>query len=464
MNNEARKEVNRREFLNRFSSVAGATALGGAAWAAAPRLAQADDAAKGTIPDTPVKFGWMSFTSGPGAALGQPMLQGFMLAKEEIEAEGGLLGKRGIEVIGANEAAGTAANVKEFRRMKLQDDIQFFMGLVSSGNSLAMAPVAEELEVPSLLVDGCTDALFEKEVTRPKNTFRITNLNSADAISGMIMAARAWPEVKRISHIHPDFAFGRFEFIHSRIAGEKLFGGSEVVSEGWPKLFETDFTPFITKALSAKPDLIVTSCWGPDYQAFYKQGLRFGLFDKAKVVANLALGTPPHLLDNDHPDGIVAGVHGNYHFTHPPGDQWPLNKQFVERYHKRWKEYPNFEAEGAYTGLYMLKAAIEKANRLVGGWPDRDAIIAMLEGLVIAAPSGYVYIRPGDHQAFKDIAVGFSKKIPEYPFPVWDPDTVEVFPVRNITAPPDWPMPGDGHNDPSRVYNWISTTWPTINA
>ena len=64
------KEVNRREFLNRFSSVAGATALGGAAYAAAPRLARADEAAKGTIPDTPVKFGWMSFTSGPGAALG----------------------------------------------------------------------------------------------------------------------------------------------------------------------------------------------------------------------------------------------------------------------------------------------------------------------------------------------------------------------------------------------------------
>ena len=79
----------------------------------------------------------------------------------------------------------------------------------------------------------------------------------------------------------------------------------------------------------------------------------------------------------------------------------------------------------------MLKAAIEKANKLVGGWPDREAIIAMLEGLVIAAPSGYVYIRPGDHQAFKDIAVGFKQEdAPDYPFPVWDPDTVEVFPVK----------------------------------
>ena len=457
-------KVNRRDFLNSFTTAAGATALGAASYVAAPRLAKAATTTKGRVSDKPVKMGWTSFTSGPGAALGKPMLQGFQLAKDEINAEGGFLGKRKIEVVASNEAAGTANNVKELKRMKLQDDIEFFMGIVSSGNSLAMAPVAEELGVPTFFIDGCTDALFEKTINNPKNVFRVTNLVSVDAISCMIKAASAWPGVKRISHIHPDFAFGRFEFLHARVAGEKLFGGSEVVSEGWPKLFETDFTPFITKALSAKPDMIVTSCWGPDYKAFYKQGLRFGLFDKVKVVANLALGTPPHMLENDHPDGVISGVHGNYHFTHPSGEKWPLNAQFVQRYFKRFKEYPNFEAEGAYTGMYLLKAAIEKANTLVGGWPDREAIIAMLEGSVIAAPSGYVYIRPGDHQAMKDVPVGISKKTSEYPFPVWDPESVEIFPVQSITAPPDWPLPGDGHNDPSRAYNWIKTTWPTTNT
>jgi len=76
---------------------------------------------------------------------------------------------------------------------------------------------------------------------------------------------------------------------------------------------------------------------------------------------------------------VIAGVHSNYHFTYPGGDKWPLNKTFVEKYHARFNEYPNFQAEGAYTSTYMLKAAIDKANKLAGGWPEDDAIVTMLE-------------------------------------------------------------------------------------
>ena len=72
---------------------------------------------------------------------------------------------------------------------------------------------------------------------------------------------------------------------------------------------------------------------------------------------------------------------------------------------------------------------------------------------------------PGsDHSGFKPTAVGFSKNVPEYPFPIWDPDTIIVQDVRNVTAPPNWPRPGEGHNDPSATYNWIKTTWPTRSA
>jgi hypothetical protein len=73
---------------------------------------------------------------------------------------------------------------------------------------------------------------------------------------------------------------------------------------------------------------------------------------------------------------VLAGCHANYFFTHPAKGRWPINDSFVERYHKRWNEYPSFEADGAYTALYLLKAAVEKANGLVGGWPEDDAIIA----------------------------------------------------------------------------------------
>src|SRR5207244_5430248 len=117
-----------------------------------------------------------------------------------------------------------------------------------------------------------------------------------------------------------------------------------------------------------------------------KQALRYGMFQKAKFASMLAFGVAPHAIGKDHPEGVIAGVHSNYHFTYPDGDRWPYNKSFVEKYHKRFSEYPNFQAEGGYTATYILKAAIEKANHLTGGWPEDDGAIAMLEGRLNSSP------------------------------------------------------------------------------
>jgi len=179
----------------------------------------------------------------------------------------------------------------------------------------------------------------------------------------------------------------------------------------------------------------------------------------ALFATTLALGVAPHALGKDHPEGVIAGVHSNYHFTYPGGDKWPLNKTFVEKYHARFNEYPNFQAEGAYTSTYMLKAAIDKANKLSGGWPEDDAIIALLEGMMMAGPAGYVYIRPDNHQGYKDALIGFSKNVPEYPFPILDPARIITIPIRSITAPPGWPK-----GEPTSTYTWIDKTWPTIKA
>src|SRR5207302_493658 len=89
-----------------------------------------------------------------------------------------------------------------------------------------------------------------------------------------------------------------------------------------------------------------------------------------------------------------------------------INTDFVGRYYARWKEYPNFQAEGAYTGLHILKSAIEKANKLTGGWPDDEAIISQLEGLSYAGPRGYGYTRADNHRAHKH-AMPCASKTPD---------------------------------------------------
>jgi branched-chain amino acid transport system substrate-binding protein len=456
--------IARREFLSKLGVTVGAAATGAAAGSITSSLVNAASPApgiKGSIPDKPYLTAHMTFLSGPLTVMAEPSVKGHILAAEEINAQGGLLGKRKIETLRADEAAGVDGNVKEMRRLKLQEKIDLFTGIISSGNTPAMGPVAEELQLLTIFADGCTDFLFDKVVTEPKYIFRISAIQSADGITCAVGAATAWPEARKFAHIHPDYSYGRNAFDHFSVAIERLLPGSTVVSQAWPKLGTTDFTPHITKAIASGADCLVTSCWGGDYVALYKQGLRLGLFERMKVATCQGFSNTPHSIGKDHPQGVLMGVHANYFFTNPnPGSRWPANQRFVQAYFKRWEEYPPMEAEVGYTCLYLLKIAVEKANKLVGGWPDDEAIISQLEGLGWESPAGYIYIRPDNHQGYKDAVTGFSKNVAEYQFPIWDPDRIITIPIRNITAPANWPKPGTSHNDVTSAYNWIKTAWP----
>ena len=455
-------DLDRRDFLTGLGVTLGAATLGELA---VTGVGEAQDAAKGRIPEAPVKFGHITIQSGPGAILGQPSLKGHTLAADEINAAGGLLGKRKIETLTADEAAGPEATVKEVKRMKLSERIDYFSGVIAAHNQLAVGPVVEELKLLTIMTEGCIDKLFEVEVPNPQYLFGMTNILSADGVTTALAIAKAWPEVKRIAVINPDYAFGRWFQLHFDAAREKLLPGSEIVSEAWAPLGTVEFSAHIGKTIAAKPDVVVTSMWGGMYVAFYKQALRHGLFNRARLAGNINFGVVPEAIGKDHPEGALAGVHSNYHFTYPPGNRSAINKRFVERYVQRWNEYPSYAAEAAYTGLYLFKTAVEKANRQAGGgWPEDGAIIKQLEGLSIEAPAGVVTIRKEDHRAFKDVKVGFSKNLPDYPFPVWDPERILTIPVATMTAPPTWPKPGKGHNDPSATVNWIKTTWKKAGA
>src|SRR5499427_9269996 len=127
------KQFRRRDFLSTLGVTVGAAAGAGAGLRASgilpPRLARAA-APVGNIPDKPFRTGHMTFLTGPAAVLGQPSLKGHTLAAEEINAKGGLLGKRKIETVTADEAAGIDAAVKEMRRLKLTENIDLFSGVI----------------------------------------------------------------------------------------------------------------------------------------------------------------------------------------------------------------------------------------------------------------------------------------------------------------------------------------------
>src|SRR5260370_40410718 len=120
--------------------------------------------------------------------------------------------------------------------MKASEKIDFFTGITSSGNTPALGPVAEELKLLTIFVDGCTDFLFDKAVPNPHYIFRITNIQSADGATCAVAVAQTWPDIKRVAHIHPDYSDGRNAFDHFGLLLKKLLPKPEVASERWPKL------------------------------------------------------------------------------------------------------------------------------------------------------------------------------------------------------------------------------------
>lgn len=467
--------VSRRQFLRGLLGglVAGGILGAGITYVAAPELLRRQITGQPSprpgpftaVPSSPLKLGIQTFFRGGGAVLGEPIYRGAVLAAEEINEAGGILGRK-IEWVARDEGS-PEDSVKEYRRLVQEDKIDFYVGITSSGNSPAIGPVAEELGVITLFADGCTDFLFEQAVKNPRFVFRITNIQSADGIAAAVGAIKYLDLMKkdkvRVAHIHPDYAYGRNAHAHISVVLEKVLGRDRVeyVYEGWPPLFQlTDFSPYISQIAASRPDFVATSLWGGDFVNFYKQALGYGLFSRAKLVTTLSHGAKPQAVGTDYPDGNIAGCHANYYFLYPPYDTYPINKSFVERYYKRWNEYPNFEAEGGYVAVYLYKNAVEKASKLRGGgWPGVDEIITALEGMSIYGPAGPLYIRarqPNKHQGYKDGVIGISRADPRYGFSIIaDP---LVIPISRITVPEGW----EGSPDPKAgtlAYSWIRSTW-----
>jgi branched-chain amino acid transport system substrate-binding protein len=393
-------------------------------------------------PTTPIKIGAQYLFRGGGAVLGLPGAYGLRMAVKEINDAGGVLGRK-VELLERDEGA-TDATVAEFRKLVLEDKIDYYFGLISSGNTPAVGPEAEQNRILTIFTDGCTDILFEQAVPNPKYVFRITNIQSSDAFTAAAGGVRilfdtgAVPKNAKVAGIHPDYAYGRLIHDFGTTMLKKMVPDVEILPPQFVPLFQvTDFSAQITAIAAQKPDVLLTSLWGGDYINFYKQALGYGLFKQAKFITTLGFGGSPQTVGKDHPPGHIMGVHANYWFTHPDWTTWPINKTFSEKFYQMWNEWPSFEGEGAYVSGLMWKSAIEKASSLVGGYPDHTEVIPILENMGFYGPAGYVWFRKQNHQGYKNAVTGVGGEDPTYPFATMT--EVISIPIEKVSASAEYP-------------------------
>ena len=352
----------------------------------------------------PIKIGLLYSLSGLAAVYTEGTVIGHQIAAEEINAKGGIRGRK-IEYVVRDDKLKPGEAVKEFRRMVTRDNVDFVMGVISSGVALAVSEVAKEMKVLFVDTIAQTSALTEEQ-GHPYVVRTNTNSTIIGRTAALAAAKGPW---KSFYFIGPDYEWGHvvnndfWEFIQRKKPGVSKVG------DLWPKLGERDFSSHITTILNAKPDAVFSSLWGGDLIAFIKQAQTYGFFDKVQFIStgagDLDILKP---LGPEMPDGIMATFFYAFDW-HPVKEQ--ENKAFVAKFKERAGYEPKSGDIIGYVSTYMLAQAIEKA-----GGPGTDGLIKALRGAKFETLLGDAVIRDFDGQGTFGYNTGITYTHPNYPF------------------------------------------------
>lgn len=396
------KKITRREFL-KYSGIAGAAVATG------PLLVGLDrgPCSKALAAKPPIKIGGIYSLSGVVAAWGAAARQGSMMAVSEINASGGILGRK-VVLRFEDDCVSGEVGVRKARRLVLDWKADFLHGFNSSGVALAVVPSLPKLKrmvlIPCAASPRVTTEAFNKYV------FRV-HPNCYQIGAGAAAIAAQMP-YKKWTVIGPDYSYGWDSwgaFITHLTKRRPDVEPMDV--QAWPKFATGDYTSYILKLIAAKPDAVYSSLWGGDFVTFCKQAKRYGFFEKVGAFmtpAGLALDSFSALAikkgsRSEMPEGLYTAAHG-YWFQHPDTEK---NKKWVENFEAMWGQPPHIVAHDAYGLIYAYKKAIEKA-----GTTETDTVIGAMEGISFETPGYDRVIRKEDHQAISDVPWGVTRKDP----------------------------------------------------
>ncbi len=369
----------------------------------------------------------VTFFSGSGGVVGGPSVNSARLVIDEINHAGGIDGVP-ITARYVDESGGSTKNVAEFR--SLAPDVAAIVGYVSSGDCLAVAPIADQLARLTIFSDCTTNALFEGHSY--KWVFRTQPPASANALAMALYIAKTHPHLASIAGINQDYAFGRDQWKYFSEAMQVLEPGVKVGTSLFPALFSGQYTSEISRVLSGSPALVYSSLWGGDVVALIQQGIAQGLFQQSLVA--LALGTQGGIEGlKALPAGVIVGSEHSY-LLHPGKIANPKLAAFIASYRKRFGEYPAstypFTIRRSILALRDAYAAAISKNG--GAWPSSSQVADALAGLEVKTLLGTMLIRT-DHQATYDEQVGISVKSADFPFTVFN--DIVTFPAAMIMPP-----------------------------
>jgi branched-chain amino acid transport system substrate-binding protein len=360
----------------------------------------------------PIKVGMPIPLSGPPALFGDPASKGAQMYVDELNAKGGVLGRK-VELIVRDSKADANEAVRVAREMILKDNVDFLVGTLTSAEGPAVSVVAKENKIVFIAPIPKTDQLTAADKLHPY-VFRIAANTTMEGRSAAEIVAK-WP-VTKVATIAFDYAYGQDVTKAFVEHIKKIKPSVQIVDQQWPKLGEQDYNPFINAQMAKKPEAIVSSIWGGFFVTYAKQGKALGMFDAVKYnfigLGEAATPETTKSMGADYPVGIWGNSYDAFYWG-----ETQAHRDYTQRLSKYLKdEYPSSWAIQGYTGMQFLVEAIKKA-----GSTDSDKVAKALLGLTIDTPIGKQTIREKDHQANRGQLYGKTVIDPKYPFPIMKP-------------------------------------------
>jgi branched-chain amino acid transport system substrate-binding protein len=359
-----------------------------------------------------IKIGFPIPLSGPTAVYGKPVLAGAQMAVAEINAKGGVLGRK-LELLPRDSKANADEAVRLSRELIIKDGVDFLVGTLTSAEAPAVSTVAKENKVVFIAPTSKSTVLTDPEHIHPY-IFRVSSNTDVEGLAGATLMAR-YKDVKTVGTIAPDYAYGRDSVAAFIAALKKVRPDIQIVDQEWPKLGEPDFTSFITAQMGKKPDAIYCSLFAGDFVTFTKEATPLGYYKaiKNRMVDGAEVGTPDEAqaLGSDYPYGIVGDAYDPVVWS---GNEPAAHKEFIENLKKfTHAQYASGWSIVGYQSIYALAAGINKA-----GSTNSDAVSKALIGLKWDTPVGERSFSVKSHETFAPEYWGEMIKTAAYPFAI----------------------------------------------
>jgi branched-chain amino acid transport system substrate-binding protein len=363
--------TNRRNLLKAGAALAGASALG------CPSILRAQSDA--------IKIGHLTPLTGFLGALGAYAQLGIRMAEEEINAAGGVMGRK--LAITSEDSVNPATAATKAQRMLDQDGVAFLMGEINSASALTIMQVAERNKRLFMQIGARSDALRGKNCN--KFTFHVDIPSTAmvNAVGKALVRDNMMKD-KKFYTLTADYIFG-----HDLARAAKSFfdaNGGKLIGDELVATDVTDFSPYLLKIRQAKPDVVCSNLAGNQVTTLIKQYAEFGL---PYPIVGFNLNTA---------DAWAAGD-GNLSGTWPT--VWyhtldaPASKVFVENFTKKHGKPPENHAWIEYISLKIMAQAMNETKST-----DTDKLIAYLEKgpqfEILKGRKGY--FRDWDHQLMQE--------------------------------------------------------------